>query len=64
MPPLCTMRQHDMQLRHVGGNRVPDECPQAAADVVEQCLHEDSDVRPSAREVVEKLSQLREPSQN
>lgn len=44
-------------------NRVPEECPQATADVVEQCLHEDADVRPSARDIVDKLSQLREPSQ-
>ena len=44
-------------------NRVPEECPQATADVVEQCLHEDADVRPSAREIVDKLSQLRELSQ-
>ena len=43
--------------------RVPEECPQATADVVEQCLHEDADVRPSAREIVDKLSQLKEPSQ-
>ncbi|KAL3148045.1 protein kinase activity protein [Trebouxia sp. C0009 RCD-2024] len=43
--------------------RVPEECPQATADVVEQCLHEDADVRPSAREIVDKLSQLREPIQ-
>ncbi|DBB18025.1 hypothetical protein WJX82_008169 [Trebouxia sp. C0006] len=43
--------------------RVPEECPQATADVVEQCLHEDSNVRPSAREIVERLSQIREPTQ-
>ncbi|KAA6423450.1 MAG: cytochrome P450 [Trebouxia sp. A1-2] len=43
--------------------RVPEECPQATADVVEQCLHEDPNVRPSAREIVERLSQIREPTQ-
>ncbi|KAL0034790.1 hypothetical protein WJX77_007383 [Trebouxia sp. C0004] len=43
--------------------RIPEECPQATADVVEQCLHEDSNVRPSAREIVERLSQIREPTQ-
>lgn len=43
--------------------RVPEECPQATADVVEACLHEDASVRPSAREIVERLSQIREPTQ-
>ena len=47
----------------VRDDRVPEECPQATADVVEQCLHEDPNVRPSAREIVERLSQIREPTQ-
>ena len=43
--------------------RVPEECPQATADVVNQCLDENAEVRPSAREIVEALSQIREPTQ-
>lgn len=49
--------------RQLRSLQVPEECPQATADVVEQCLEEDSTLRPSAREIVERLSQIREPTQ-
>lgn len=43
--------------------RVPEDCPQAAADLVLRCTDENPDVRPSAREIVDCLAQLKEPSQ-
>lgn len=37
--------------------RVPEECPQAVADLVAQCMDADPTARPSAKEVVSLLSQ-------
>jgi serine/threonine protein kinase len=37
--------------------RVPEECPQAVADLVAQCMDADPAARPSAKEVVSLLSQ-------
>jgi hypothetical protein len=36
---------------------VPDECPQAVADLMAQCMDADPTARPSAKEVVSLLSQ-------
>ena len=38
--------------------RVPQECPQAMADLVEKCLSPDPGARPAAREIVERLNSL------
>jgi hypothetical protein len=37
--------------------RVPEECPQAVADLMAQCMDADPTARPSAKEVVSLLSQ-------
>ncbi|PSC67771.1 Serine threonine-kinase CTR1 [Micractinium conductrix] len=42
--------------------RVPDECPQEAADLMWDCLKEDPAARPSARQVMERLAALQAPS--
>ena len=38
--------------------RVPEDCPQEVADLCEQCMAEDPTARPSARELVERLTAL------
>lgn len=39
---------------------VPEECPESVADLVAACLSEDPQLRPSARQLVERLSSIRE----
>ena len=40
--------------------RVPEECPWEVADLVLQCMHEVPTQRPTARELVERLTQLQQ----
>ena len=41
--------------------RVPEECPEDVADLIAECLSETPLLRPSAREVIERLQVIREP---
>ncbi|EFN57123.1 hypothetical protein CHLNCDRAFT_21563, partial [Chlorella variabilis] len=38
--------------------RVPQECPQQVADLIQECLQEEAAARPTVRQVVERLTQL------
>ena len=39
-------------------HRVPEECTQEVADIIEACLKTDPDLRPTASTVLEQLSQM------
>lgn len=55
LPPLAGQYPVRGGLREL---RVPEECPQAVADLIAACLSEDAAQRPSARELVKRLTEL------
>lgn len=55
---LSSVSEDDTYMTDQAASRIPEECPEEIALLMEQCLEQDPDSRPTARAIVERLLQL------